>query len=76
MKSLDTIKRRINSVRTTSKITGAMKLVATAKIKRQMTDFKSVSVFCNEFYQIIENIVKTISSQKTEKEVDKTKPAL
>jgi F-type H+-transporting ATPase subunit gamma len=76
MKSLDTIKRRIGSVKTTSKITGAMKLVATAKIKRQMTDFKNVSSFCKEFYQIIEDVVKTIPPEVEDKNADKNKPKL
>jgi F-type H+-transporting ATPase subunit gamma len=59
MPSLDKIKRRIKIVETTSKITGAMKLVATVKIKKAMEHFKSVNNFCNEFYAIIDDLIKS-----------------
>jgi F-type H+-transporting ATPase subunit gamma len=58
MQSLDIIKRRIKTVRTTAKITSAMKLVATAKIKTQMNGFKVVSSFCKDFYDIIQEVTK------------------
>jgi F-type H+-transporting ATPase subunit gamma len=58
MQSLDLIKRRIKTVQTTAKITNAMKLVATAKIKKQMAEFKVVSEFCKVFYDIIEEVTK------------------
>jgi F-type H+-transporting ATPase subunit gamma len=60
MQSLDEIKRRIRSIQTTSKITGAMKLVATAKMKKIMNQFKKVNSFCQEFYNIIEGLVQSI----------------
>jgi F-type H+-transporting ATPase subunit gamma len=62
MQSLDKIKRRINSIRTTSKITGAMKLVATAKMKKLMNQFKNVNAFYAEFYNIIEDLAKNVPS--------------
>jgi F0F1-type ATP synthase gamma subunit len=40
-----------------------MKLVATAKIKRSMDEFKVVNDFCKDFYQIIENIAKFIKDK-------------
>jgi F-type H+-transporting ATPase subunit gamma len=61
MQSLDEIKRRIRSVQTTSKITGAMKLVATAKMKKLMNHFKKVNIFCNDFYNIIGDLVQNIN---------------
>jgi F-type H+-transporting ATPase subunit gamma len=64
MQSLDKIKRRIKSVQTTSKITGAMRLVATAKLKKQMNEFKVVSSFCHDFYQIIEDVARTVPNIK------------
>jgi F-type H+-transporting ATPase subunit gamma len=60
MQSLDKIKRRIRTVQTTSKITGAMKLVATAKMKKLMNQFKNVNAFCNDFYGILEDLVKNV----------------
>lgn len=60
MQSLDKIKRRIRTVQTTSKITGAMKLVATAKMKKLMNQFKNVNTFCNDFYGILEDLVKNV----------------
>jgi F-type H+-transporting ATPase subunit gamma len=59
MQSLDEIKRRIRSIQTTSKITGAMKLVATAKMKKLMNQFKKINVFCQDFYHIIETLVES-----------------
>jgi F-type H+-transporting ATPase subunit gamma len=67
MQSLDKIKRRIRSIETTSKITGAMKLVATAKMKRLMNQHKVVHDFCQDFYDIIEILVKTIHPEDTKK---------
>jgi F-type H+-transporting ATPase subunit gamma len=61
MQSLDEIKRRIRSIQTTSKITGAMKLVATAKMKKVMNQFKKVNIFCQDFYNIIEELVQNVS---------------
>jgi F-type H+-transporting ATPase subunit gamma len=63
MQSLDAIKRRIKIVNTTSKITGAMKLVAIAKIKRQANEFKIVSDFCQDFYPIIDDLTNGVVQQ-------------
>lgn len=63
MQTLELIKRRIKTIQTTSKITGAMKLVATAKIKRSMDEFKVVNDFCKDFYQIIQDIAKFIKNK-------------
>jgi len=58
MASLDSIKNRIKTVKTTSKITGAMKLVATAKLKKEKEKFVAISNYCHDFYNIIEDLVK------------------
>lgn len=65
MQTLDLIKRRIRTIQTTSKITGAMKLVATAKIKRSMDEFKIISDFCKDFYQIVQDIAKYIKDKNS-----------
>jgi F-type H+-transporting ATPase subunit gamma len=60
MQSLDAIKRRIKIVNTTAKITGAMKLVAIAKVKKQSTEFKVVSDFCQDFYPILDDLASGV----------------
>jgi F-type H+-transporting ATPase subunit gamma len=64
MQTLDLIRRRIKTIQTTSKITGAMKLVATAKIKKSMDEFKVVGDFCKDFYKIIQDIAKYIKDKQ------------
>jgi len=57
MQSLDLIRKRIKSIETTKKITNAMKLVATTKIKSQTNRYKAVSVFCREYYEIFKQLI-------------------
>jgi len=57
MQSLDLIKKRIKSIESTKKITNAMKLVATTKIKGQTNRFKAVSTFCREYYDIFKQLI-------------------
>lgn len=57
MQSLDLIKKRIKSIEATKKITNAMKLVATTKIKSQVKSFEAVSVFCREYYGVFKNLI-------------------
>lgn len=57
MASLDLIKKRIKSIETTKKITNAMKLVATTKIKSQMRSFEAVSIFCREYYRVFKALI-------------------
>jgi F-type H+-transporting ATPase subunit gamma len=73
MQSLDEIKRRIRSIQTTSKITGAMKLVATAKMKKLMNQFKMVNGFCQDFYNIIEELVQSVPTAGETKNDKKNK---
>jgi F-type H+-transporting ATPase subunit gamma len=65
MQTLELIKRRIKTIQTTSKITGAMKLVATAKIKRSMDEFKVINDFCKDFYRIIQDVARFIKDKDT-----------
>lgn len=57
MQSLDLIKKRIKSIEATKKITNAMKLVATTKIKTQTRSFEAVSVFCHEYYRVFKTLI-------------------
>ncbi|RCJ03045.1 F0F1 ATP synthase subunit gamma, partial [Ureaplasma urealyticum] len=51
--SLDAMKRKISSVQTTAKITNAMKLVATAKLKRQRDRLAAIKEYCHDYYYVI-----------------------
>lgn len=62
MKSLENIKRRINSIQSTSKITNAMKLVATSKLKKQKDLYALVANFSSEFYSIMGDILNCFSN--------------
>lgn len=64
MKSLESIKRRINSIDTTKKITNAMKLVATAKLKKQRAEFDKALKFNLEFYCIVRDLIDSIKDTK------------
>lgn len=57
MQSLDLIKKRIKSIEATKKITNAMKLVATTKIKSQIRNFEAVSIFCREYYRVFKTLI-------------------
>ncbi|MCQ3907672.1 MAG: F0F1 ATP synthase subunit gamma [Mycoplasmoidaceae bacterium] len=57
MQSLDLIKKRIKSIQATKKITNAMKLVATTKIKAQLRSFEAASVFCREYYRVFKTLI-------------------
>ena len=57
MQSLDLIKKRIKSIEATKKITNAMKLVATTKIKSQLKSFEAVSIFCREYYRVFKTLI-------------------
>ncbi|WEK82866.1 MAG: ATP synthase F1 subunit gamma [Mycoplasma sp.] len=61
MSSLNEIRKRISAVNNTSKITQAMKLVATAKIQRQKADFIQISSYINELYEMLLQLTKSTS---------------
>ena len=69
--SLDSTKKRISSVKTTSKITNAMKLVASSKIAKQKAVYLKIKDYYEEYYDIVGKIVslspefaKTSENQK------------
>lgn len=52
MPSLNEIKKKIKVIESTSKITNAMKLVATSKLKKQKSMFLKTNEFYQSFYKI------------------------
>ncbi len=56
MSSLNEIKKKIKIVESTSKITNAMKLVATSKLKKQKQMFENESIYCKNFYDVFSQI--------------------
>ncbi len=55
--SLDELKKRISSIKTTSKITNAMKLVAASKIIKQKAIYAKIHDYYEEYYQIVGKIL-------------------
>ena len=72
MQSLNYIKRRIKTVKTTSKITGAMKLIATAKMTKQRNNYEKIKSFFSDFYNLLSNFANSIKVKK----IDESKPIL
>ena len=60
MAKLNDIRKRIQGINTTSKITSAMKLVATARIQRQKTSFLELSQFVSNLYGLLKNLSKNV----------------
>ena len=63
MASLDKIKQRMRTIDSTSKITKAMELVATAKLKRARENFDQVKVYQDHFYQTITDALNNFKSK-------------
>lgn len=61
MSSISNIKKRINSINTTSKITQAMKLVATTKIQKQKNELTKINSFINDLYNLVESLTSKSS---------------
>lgn len=59
--ALDKIKKRINVVRTTSKITNAMKLMASGKLQKQTQHLISIKDYYIKYYQLISSLIDTES---------------
>lgn len=51
--SLDMIKRKIASIQSTAKTTNAMKLVASAKLKRQRNKLAEIQSYYENYYEVI-----------------------
>lgn len=50
MQPINIIKRRIHSIETIKKITTAMKLIASIKLKKQKKELTNTTLFCKNFY--------------------------
>ncbi len=50
MQTINVIKKRIQSIEAIKKITTAMKLIASIKLKKQKKELKNISCFCKNFY--------------------------
>lgn len=50
MQPINIIKRRIHSIETIKKITTAMKLIASIKLKKQKKELTNITLFCKNFY--------------------------
>lgn len=58
MASLNEIRKKIKTVESTSKITNAMKLVATAKLKKEKQLFENQEIYYKNFYDLFSFIKK------------------
>ena len=65
MPSLDDLKKRISSVKSTQKITKAMKMVAAAKLRRAQENAEKGRPFSEKMNNIILNLSSNISDKKT-----------
>ena len=61
MPSLDDLKKRIKSVKSTQKITKAMKMVAAAKLKKAQENAEKGRPYSEKIQNIILNLTKSIS---------------
>ena len=72
MPSLDDLKKRIKSVKSTQKITKAMKMVAAAKLRRAQESAEKGRPFSEKMSNIILNLSNSISSSgKLEENAEK-----
>ena len=65
MPSLDDLKKRIKSVKSTQKITKAMKMVAAAKLRRAQENAEKGRPFSEKMNNIILNLSNSISDKET-----------
>ncbi len=63
MASLDDLKKRINSVKSTQKITKAMKMVAAAKLKRAQENAERGRPYSQKMNNVILNLSNNISDK-------------
>ena len=71
MESLQSIKRRMQSVQKTSKITAAMKLVSIVKLKHSRDQFNKIQDYYKEFYSIVSAILNSVEDLTFMNPVDK-----
>ena len=67
MASLDDLKKRISSVKSTQKITKAMKMVAAAKLRRAQESAESSRPYSDTMNDVISSISKKVVSTSTER---------
>jgi F-type H+-transporting ATPase subunit gamma len=72
MATLRDIRQRIQGVKSTSKITSAMKMVATAKLKRAQTSIESARPYFRKIDYILSNLVSSLSDDYTHPLLRKT----
>ncbi len=65
MASLQETKSRLNSVGTTKKITKAMQLVATAKLKKAQSNLESIQEYYTTVYNTFSNIISNIKDMSS-----------
>ena len=65
MPSLDDLKKRISSVKSTQKITKAMKMVAAAKLRRAQENAEKGRPFSEKMNNIILNLSKSVSDKES-----------
>lgn len=63
MPSLKDIRRRIASVKNTQKITRAMKLVSTAKLKRAQDAMNALKPYAAKHYELLSSLVSQLGSE-------------
>ncbi|MBX4209929.1 MAG: F0F1 ATP synthase subunit gamma [Mollicutes bacterium PWAP] len=61
MASLQETKNRLNSVKSTRKITKAMQLVSTAKIQRAKANYQSVKEYYENVYEIFSDLIANVN---------------
>ncbi len=64
MSQLSNIKSQIQSIDSISKITKAMELVSTAKLKKISKNLLDIKVYFSEVYQIFNEIIKSVNDSK------------
>ena len=65
MPSLDDLKKRIKSVKSTQKITKAMKMVAAAKLRKAQENAEKGRPYSQKMQNIILNLTKSILTSKS-----------
>ena len=64
MPSLKDLRNRISSVKSTKKITSAMKMVAAAKLKRAQNNAEKTRPYAKKMSEIVNSLVKNQKSKK------------
>ena len=62
MPNLDDLKKRISSVKSTQKITKAMKMVAAAKLRRAQESAESSRPYSDTMNEVIDSVSKKVVS--------------